>query len=101
MSKFDYLFEPRQHTKIYDDDDKLMDLFWDRLDSAKHFICVTTYDIDHKLVGSITLKKLAAAARRGVKVYLVMDDLNQRGRRELVRECKAAGCRVIINNPIP
>jgi phosphatidylserine/phosphatidylglycerophosphate/cardiolipin synthase-like enzyme len=101
MSKFDAIFAPKQMSKIYEDDDKYSDLFWDRIDSAKKFICVTTYDIDHKLVGCVTLKKLAAAARRGVKVYLVMDDLNARGRRELVRECKAAGCKVIINNPIP
>ena len=29
MSKFDYLFTPRQHTKIYDDDDKLIICFQD------------------------------------------------------------------------
>lgn len=76
MEAMDNLFREKQSTKIYDDDDKYSDIFWDRLDSAKNFICVTTYDIDHKIVSGITLKKLAAAARRGVKVYLVMDDLN-------------------------
>lgn len=37
---------------------------------------IATYDMDHKTVAGITMQKLINAARRGVKVYLVIDDLN-------------------------
>jgi len=85
--------------KLYDDDDKFMDLFWDRIDTAKHCIMITNYDIDHKLTAGITLKKCAAAARRGVKVYIVIDGLNYWARHDLERECTAAGCLIVVNNP--
>jgi len=38
--------------------------------------CIATYDMDHKMVAGVTLQKLTNAAKRGVKVYLVIDDLN-------------------------
>ena len=37
---------------------------------------IATYDMDHKTVSSITMQKLTNAAKRGVKVYLIIDDLN-------------------------
>lgn len=41
--------------------------------------------MDHKNIASITLQKLRNAAKRGVKVYLVIDDLNFYPNKELVR----------------
>jgi phosphatidylserine/phosphatidylglycerophosphate/cardiolipin synthase-like enzyme len=94
------LFPPRQQTKLFEDDDKFLDLFWDKVDQAKDYVMVTTYDIDHLLTAGITMKKCAAAARRGVKVYIIVDGLNFRARMDLVRECKEAGCLVVVNNPV-
>lgn len=44
--------------KLYEDTDDFLDVFWDNVDSAEHIICLTTYEIDHKLVSSITVNKL-------------------------------------------
>lgn len=85
--------------KVFDDDDKFMDTFWDRIDAAKHCVMITNYDIDHKLTAGVTLKKCAAAARRGVKVVLVIDGLNYWARHDLQRELEAAGGLVVVNNP--
>lgn len=43
---------------------------------AEHLVCIATYDMDHKTVAGITLSKMINAAKRGVTVYLVIDDLN-------------------------
>lgn len=41
--------------------------------------------MDHKTVAGITLQKLTNAANRGVKVYLIIDDLNYYADKEAVR----------------
>jgi len=66
----------KQKLKIIENDDKYFDYFWDAVDQAEHIICVTTYDMDHKMIASITISKLTNAAKRGVKIYLIVDDLN-------------------------
>ena len=49
---------------------------WGSIDRAQHLICVITYDMDPYLISTITLNKLCNAAKRGVKVYLMVDSLN-------------------------
>jgi len=61
---------------LYEDTDDFLDVFWDNIDQAKHLICLTTYEIDNKLVSSVTVNKLCNACERGVKVYMVLEDLN-------------------------
>ena len=65
-----------QDVEIYDDSDLFWDKFWQSIDKANHMVFITTYDMDHKLIAGITLHKLTKAARRGVKVILIIDDLN-------------------------
>jgi len=62
--------------KVEEDDDKFFDLFWEHVDEAKDIICITTYDMDHKNIAGITMQKLINAAKRGVRVFLIVDDLN-------------------------
>lgn len=62
--------------RIYDNNDKFWDLLWHKIDRAKHLVMIATYDMDHKTVAGITIQKMINAAERGVKVYLIIDDLN-------------------------
>ena len=55
--------------------------------------------MDHKNIAGITLQKLRNAARRGVKVFLVIDDLNFYANKEQIRQLESAGGMVIRNNP--
>lgn len=62
--------------KLYEDTERFLDVFWNDIDDAKYFICLTTYEMDHKMVSQVTVNKLINAAARGVKVYMVLEDLN-------------------------
>ena len=55
--------------------------------------------MDHKMVAGITLQKMTNAAKRGVAVYLIIDDLNYYADQELVDKLEAAGGICIRNNP--
>ena len=85
--------------KFYENTDKFLDLLWDDIDSAKELVCLVTYEMDHKLVSHITVNKLVNAARRGVPVYLIIEDLNCYVDRAQVRRLEAAGATVLRNNP--
>ena len=58
---------------------------------------IATYDMDHKIVAGTTMQKLINAAKRGVKVYLIVDDLNFYVEPQLIKKLQAAGG-VCINN---
>ncbi len=60
---------------------------------------IATYDMDHKTVAGITMQKLINAARRGVKVYLVIDDLNFYVDQQLMKQLNDAGGVCISNQP--
>lgn len=85
--------------RVYEDNDRFWDLLWHKIDEAEHCVCIATYDMDHKTVSGITLQKMTNAARRGVAVYLVIDDLNYYPEKELVAALEAAGGVCIRNNP--
>lgn len=80
------MVDNQQTFKVYEDNDHYFDKFWEHVDKAKDIICITTYDMDHKNIAGITLLKLRNAALRGVKVYLVIDDLNFYGNKEEIRQ---------------
>ncbi len=89
--------------KVYEDNDRFFDVLWQQIDDAKDIICIQTYAMDHKNVAGITLQKLKNAAKRGVKVFLVIDDLCFYANMELIRQTDAAasvhGGMIIRNNP--
>ena len=85
--------------KLYEDTDSFFDIFWDNIDTAKHIIWLSTYEIDHKLVSSITVNKLCKACERGVKVYLVLEDLNWYLDMNDEARLKQAGAMIIKHNP--
>ena len=47
--------------KLIEDSDCFWDIFWQKIDDAKHIAFITTYDMDHKLIAGITLEKLVNA----------------------------------------
>lgn len=59
--------------------------------------------MDNKNVAGITLQKLRNASRRGVKVFLIIDDLCFYANKELIRQTHTAvsaiGGMVIRHNP--
>lgn len=46
---------PLRKVRVYENNDKFWDLLWNKIDVAKHCICIATYDMDHKTVAGITL----------------------------------------------
>lgn len=90
----------RQSIKIYEDNDHFYDVFWQQIDRAKDLICITTYDMDHKNIAGVTLQKLRYASLRGVRVYLVIDDLNFYVNKQEIKALEEAGAIVIRNNPM-
>jgi hypothetical protein len=60
---------------------------------------IATYDMDHKTVAGITMQKLINAARRGVRVYVIIDDLNFYVDKTLMKELVDAGGICINNSP--
>ena len=71
--------------KVYEDNDRFFDVLWQKIDDAKDIICIQTYAMDHKNIAAVTLQKLRNAAKRGVKVFLVIDDLCFYANKELIR----------------
>ena len=67
--------QKEKNIKVYEDNDRFFDVLWEHIDNAQDYICIVTYAMDHKNVAAITLQKLKNAAKRGVKVFLVIDDL--------------------------
>ena len=97
-----------QKVKLYENTDKFMDLFWDAVDDAevslvlnpKDVICVCTYEMDDLLLSDITIEKLVYAKRRGVKVYLILEDLNAHLSFRQVKRCDKAGIVMVYHKPI-
>jgi len=56
--------------------------------------------MDHKLISAITLEKLTNAAERGVKTFLIIDDLNYYASAKGMKKYLDAGGVVIRNNPL-
>ena len=92
--------EPDTEVKLYDCSDKFFDILWEKIDKAKTLAWVCTYDMDHKAVAGITLQKLINAAKRGVCVILVIDDINYFPSFKQIDQLKAAGGMVVRNNPM-
>jgi phosphatidylserine/phosphatidylglycerophosphate/cardiolipin synthase-like enzyme len=88
-----------QVMKIYEDNDRYFDKFWEYVDRAQDIICITTYDMDHKNIAGITLQKLRNASIRGVRVFLIVDDLNFYANKDEIRALEAVGGTVIRHNP--
>ena len=89
--------------KVYEDNDRFFDVLWQHIDDAKDIICIQTYAMDNKNIAGITLQKLRNASKRGVKVFLIIDDLCFYANKELIRQTHAAvalnGGMVIRHNP--
>jgi phosphatidylserine/phosphatidylglycerophosphate/cardiolipin synthase-like enzyme len=81
--------EPK--VRIYEDNDKFWDILWEKIDRAKHYALLSTYDMDHRMIAGITLQKLTNAAKRGVAVYLIVDDLNYFADEQAVAQLERAG----------
>lgn len=66
----------RRNILLIENQDQFWDQLWYKIDRAQDMVMIATYDMDHKTVAGTTMQKLINAAKRGVKVYLIVDDLN-------------------------
>lgn len=41
--------------RIYEDNDKFWDLLWEKIDRSQSYVCIATYDMDHKTIAGITM----------------------------------------------
>ena len=89
-----------QDIEILDDSDWFWDKFWGAIDQSKEMVFISTYDMDHKLIAGMTMKKLINAQHRGAQVLLIIDDLNYYTSQKEVKKLKQAGGIVVRNNPI-
>jgi cardiolipin synthase len=83
--------------KLISDSDAFWDKYWAKIDKAKDYIFIITYEIDNKAIANITLLKLIQAAERGVKVVFISEHINYYLKKSLESRLKESG--VIILKP--
>ena len=59
--------------KLYINSELYWEKIWRKIDNAKNRIYIITYAMDNHLLANITLSKLINAAKRGIKVILVVE----------------------------
>lgn len=64
---------------------------WNIVDSSKDYVWIIIYNFDSTHAANTTLKKLTEAAKRGVQVTLLIDDLANWASKPLLDEFKLAG----------
>jgi phosphatidylserine/phosphatidylglycerophosphate/cardiolipin synthase-like enzyme len=86
--------------KLISNSDSYWDKYWSKIDKAKNFIFIVTYDIDNKMIANLTLRKLMDAQERGVQVVLVVEHLNFYMKHSLYKQLKKKGVIIIKPNPM-
>jgi len=84
---------------VYDNDVFWRQL-WKNIDEAKHYVWMLTFIYDNSYSASHTLRKLIEAQKRGAKVCLMIDDVNNRADKALKAELIASGAQVYSLNEI-
>ena len=86
--------------KLYTNSELYWEKIWKKIDNAKDRIYIITYAMDNNLLANITMSKLINAAKRGVKVILVVEYLNFFLKYSSVKKLIDNGGIVIKPNPI-
>ena len=86
--------------KLYINSELYWEKIWRKIDKAKDRIYIITYAMDNHLLANITLSKLINAAKRGVRVILVVEYLNFFLKHSLVKKLIDNGGIVLKPNPI-
>jgi len=86
--------------RIYTYSDLYWEKYWSKIDQAKDYIFLITYDFDNKTIANYTLLKLINALERGVPVCLVVEHLNFYLNYSLLKEFKKKGGVVIKPNKL-
>lgn len=86
--------------KLYINSELYWEKIWRKIDNAKNRIYIITYAMDNHLLANITLSKLINAAKRGIKVILVVEYLNFFLKNSLVKKLIENGGIVLKPNPI-
>ena len=86
--------------KLYINSEFYWEKIWRKIDNAKNRIYIITYAMDNHLLANITLSKLISAAKRGIKVILVVEYLNFFLKHSLVKKLIDNGGIVLKPNPI-
>lgn len=86
--------------QLFSDSDVYWEKYWSKIDKAKDFIFIITYDIDNKMIANITLRKIMDAMDRGVRVVLLMEHLNFYMKHSIYKQLKKKGAIIIKPNPM-
>ena len=86
--------------KLYTNSELYWEKIWKKIDNAKDRIYIITYAMDNNLLANITMSKLINAAKRGVKVILIVEYLNFFLKYSSVKKLIDNGGIVIKPNPI-
>jgi cardiolipin synthase len=89
-----------QKIKLISNSDEYWDKYWKKIDDAKNYIFVVTYDIDNKMIANITLRKLLNAAERGVKVVFITEHINYYLKNSLEKQLRESGVLILTPNPL-
>lgn len=86
--------------EVLDDGDAAFQAKWDAIDAAQHQVLFETYIFVHDAVGAQTLRHLEQAAKRGVDVWVLLDQFGSGMLTEdELAPLKAAGAHVMFFNP--
>lgn len=91
--------ENSEKMKLFSNSDDYWDKYWSKIDKAKKFIFIITYDMDNKMIANLTLRKLIEALDRGVQVVLIVEHLNFYMKNSLYKQLKKNGAIIIKPNP--
>ncbi|MHB8416578.1 MAG: phospholipase D-like domain-containing protein [Myxococcales bacterium] len=81
--------------------EEAFDAMLEAIDGARRYVHLEVYSFRRDLIGRRFSRALGAAARRGVRVELIVDGWGTgRSGRSLVRELRAAGAVAKVHNPL-
>ena len=77
--------------KLIYNSDKYWVKVWNKIDKSSKEIFIITYDMDNSFLANLTLHKLINAAERGVKIYLIVEEINFFMKKNLISKLKEKG----------
>ena len=77
--------------KLIYNSDEYWKKVWNKIDKSTNEIFIITYDMNNSLLANLTLHKLINAAERGVKIFLIVEEINFFMKKNLISKLKEKG----------